>query len=254
LFCVFIFISNCAPNGESDVIKVDMTPNQVRVSQEERTAKFTKLVGRGVVEFRWSDDSGKHMEQGDLDFWKNGNAISFRISKLGELILWFGGENQHFWFFDLTGDETILTIGDKTKIFSDVQVALILLGLSPLPEGDLHIKDGVVSLWDEKGRLWEATFDRATNRPLVITLIEGEEKSTAIHRREVRVEIENKHELHWPITGGLIDLDEKQGNAEIKIVFSTLSTIVDEEPMEQVLDLDYLTKALKPEVIVEESK
>jgi hypothetical protein len=51
------------------------------------------------------------------------------------------------------------------------------------------------------------------------------------------------------MTGGLIDVTDTRGDTEIKIAFSSLSTIVEDEPMGRVLDSAYLRKALNPDVV-----
>lgn len=249
-----LFISGCAPQSSNETLQMGLTPDEVRITQSERTAMFGELVGRGVVEFHWTDDDGKHRNQGDLDFWKKGNAISLRVSKLGDLIMWFGGKDQEYWLFELSGDETKLTIGGDALMFRNIDVALVLLGLAPLPEGMLSVNKGIVSLQDNSNRLWEATFDPSSHRPLEMSVIDGKNKSIALHRRDIRVEIDNRHEVYWPVTGGLIDLFDTRGDTKIKIAFSALSTIVENEPMERVCNLEYLRKALKPTMIVEDTE
>ena len=49
------------------------------------------------------------------------------------------------------------------------------------------------------------------------------------------------------------DLEDSHETTKIKIAFSSLSTIVDEEPMDRVFDLDVLRGALKPTVIIDQS-
>jgi hypothetical protein len=204
------------------------------------------VVGRGVIEFRWTDDEGTHKEQGDLDFWKQGNSISLRISKLGELIAWFGGEGKNFWFFDMMGEESTLTIGGEQGMFNDIEVALILLGLNPLPEGETTAQDGIITVIDSVQRTWTVSFTQDGNRPLELSVTKEKRVMSALHRRSIRVEKDNLHELHWPETGGLIDFTDNQGNTEVKIDFSFLSTLVDEELMDRVMDLEYLKESLQP--------
>jgi hypothetical protein len=214
--------------------------------QTNRTSQFAILVGRGVIEFKWTDEKGSHNEQGDLDFWKQGNSISLRISKLGELIAWFGGTGEDVWFFDLMGDEPTLTIGGEQGMFHDIDLALILLGLQDLPIGEMNVDGQKVTVIDGKNRRWTTTFEPTTHRPIQIEFVDGDHVAKALHRNSIQVEIENAHELHWPYTGGLIDISDNQGNAEVKIAFSSLSTIVEDEPIERVMNLDYLKSALKP--------
>ena len=66
----------------------------------------------------------------------------------------------------------------------------------------------------------------------------------------LRVEIINLHEMNWPATPSLIDLKSNSQDTEIKLSFAALSTIVDDEPMERVFDLELLSKALKPKTVV----
>lgn len=251
IFVLVLLVTGCAPRGDSKTQEVDATSTEVRALQSHRTAQFMNLVGRGVIEFKWTDEHGTHKEQGDLDFWKQGDSISLRISKLGDLIAWFGGEGKHFWFFDMMGDEPTLTLGGEQGMFTDIDVALVLLGLRPLPDGELFVQQGVVTLIDEQNREWTATFDPSTHRPLDMKLVDAQHISKSLHRKGIRVEIANQHELYWPMTGGLIDFTDNRGNTEIKIVFASLSTIVQDEPMNRVMDLEYLRRALKPTQIVD---
>ena len=77
------------------------------------------MVGRGIIEFHWSDEDGKHRAQGDFDFWKFENEISLRVSKGGEPLMWIGCDETNHWMFDMLGDETILTINQEDIIFVD---------------------------------------------------------------------------------------------------------------------------------------
>ena len=246
LFCVF---AGCSQKSELVTLPASHTPTEVQKAERTRTAEFDELVGRGVVEFRWTDDSGNHREQGDLDFWKQGDTISLRVSKLGELLLWFGGDKNEHWLFDMLGDETSLTFDGNNGMFSDIATALVLLGLAPLPNGSMKIEKGVVILVDTNGNDWAATFDPISHRPLEMSVRSGEDVSSALHRKGIQVELANTHEIYWPMTGGLIDVTDTRGDTEIKIAFSSLSTIVEDEPMGRVLDSAYLRKALNPDVV-----
>ena len=250
LFVLILLASSCSTKGRQSTKKW-WNSSEIVLQQKTRTAQFANLVGGGAIEFSWSDEKGKHREQGDLDFWKQGDAISLRISKLGELIVWFGGRGKDIWFFDATGDETTLTIGGDEGMFKDVDVALILLGLKDIPVGEMHVDKFDVTLVDAQNRVWNSTLDPSTGRPTEIELIDGNRIAKSLHRTPIRVEIQNVHSLHWPETGGLIDLTDNQGNAEIKIAFSYISTVVEDEPMDRVMDLEYLTSALTPAIVSE---
>ena len=251
IFVCFFLVVGCAPRGDSNTQAVDSTPAEVREFQSQRTTQFEQIVGFGVIEFTWTDERGAHKDQGELDFWKQGDSISLRISKLGELLAWFGGKGTELWFFDMMGEEPTLTIGGDQGMFNDVRIALVLLGLEPLPEGTMEVRNGVVTLTDANESVWVATFDPTTNRPLKIQRTDEQHISTASHQKGISVEIENLHELYWPVTGGLIDLSDTRNSTEIKIAFSSLSTIVEDEPMNRVFDLNYLRNALKPTQVFE---
>jgi hypothetical protein len=247
LLFVFLFVAvGCSQRSNVPQPMSYATPEEVRELQLQRTEKFEELVGRGVIEFRWNDDDGSHMEQGALDFWKQGNAISLRVSKLGELILWFGGDQNQYWLFDLLGEDTVLTVDGDGAMFSDIQMALVLLGLSPLPEGSLSVSKGLVTLVDDAKRNWTIAYEPVTHRPLSIEVVEGDTVSQATHLRGIAVELDGVPALQWPITGGLIDVSDSRGNTEIKIAFETLSTLVSEERFDRVMNLAFLQKALRP--------
>lgn len=246
IFLFFLACTSCAPRVSAPN-RHQKSVDEITIAEQKRTESFHQLVGRGAIEFTWTDENGNHKEQGELDFWKQGDSVSLRISKLGELLVWFGGEGNDIWFFDLMEDEPTLTLGGKQGMFDDIEVALILLGLAPVPTSNATIEDGAYwSSKDEKGRTWKATFSDEDFRPLQISMRSGKQKAEATHIEGIRVEIDTRHELHWPITGGNIDLTDTRGNTEIKIVFSSLSTIVEDEPMDRVFDVEYLTTALKP--------
>ncbi len=248
ILSTFLVLS-CSQQKEVHKTVLDVSVEQIRQLQIERTEKFNEMVGRGVIEFRWTDDDGIHKEQGDLDFWKQGNAISLRVSKLGELLLWFGGYEKEYWLFDMLGDETKLTVNGDGAMFSDINVALVLLGLSTLPDGEMKIVDGVVTVNDNSGKIWTMLFEPTSYRPLSVSVVDDSYEAKAIHRSAISVELENIHELQWPKTGGLIDVEDSRGGTEIKISFSSLSTIVSEERFDRVMNREFLQKALRPSSI-----
>ena len=252
VFCCFALLasSGCASQTVTQTKQPRRTPQEMYAQQIDRTGSFDALVGRGVIEFHWSDEEGKHRAQGDFDFWRLGNAISLRISKGSEPLMWIGGDAQNHWMFDMLGDETKLSINQKDVIFSDVLDTLVLLGLAPLPEGKMTVEKGVVTV-EANERMWIATFDPTTHRPLEIEIIHGKQQTTALHRSGIKVELLNRNRLVWPETGKLIDIESSTTNTNVKIDFAWISTDTSEERMDRVFDLAFLRKALKPTVIEE---
>ena len=251
LLCCLMGVCSCAPLGDTSPKHIDVSPERVRLQQAERTSLFNELVGRGIIEFHWSDEQGNHRAQGDFDFWRSGDSISLRISKGSEPLMWVGGDQDNHWMFDMLGDETKLVINQKDGVFTQTTDSLVLLGLDPLPTGDIAMSGGLVTLVDSQKRTWKATFDPSTHRPLEITLYNGVNRSTALHRKGIKVEIPGKNRLSWPVTGGLIDIEDSNTNASTKIDFAWLSIDTGKERMDRVFDLAFLRSALQPTVVEE---
>jgi len=246
LFCFFlVLVSACASKNTIPKKQKMLTPQEVRQGQEKRTSAMKELVGRGVIEFHWRDEDGKHSAQGDFDFWRLGNAISLRVTKAGEVMMWLGGDEQNHWMFDMLGEETTLSVNQQDIIFSDILGTLVLLGLDPLPKGNMTIAHGVVTV-EATDRRWIATFDPSTHRILEISVKDENNNITALHQKGIKVELIKKNRLVWPVTGGLIDIASATENSSTKIDFAWLSTDTSEERMDRVFDLTFLRRALKP--------
>ena len=246
-FATYIFVLySCAPQGHYTSDDWAEKLPRLQKFQETRTYQFDQLVGHGVIEFAWEDEHGHHRKQGDFDFWKSGHSISLRISKVGELLVWVGSDLNTNWMFDLTEDDTTLRIDDEGSIFADSSIIFVLIGLAPIPEGDIIVEQDVVKTTEKNGRVWKANYEVKTYKPEWIQLQDGEQSIGSNMRDWLRVEIKNMHEMHWPTTPSLIDLKSNSQDAEIKLSFAALSTVVENEPMDRVFDLELLTKALKP--------
>ena len=248
-FCCFMLgFSSCAPRGDTSIQQQTVTPKEIRLQQARRTVNLNTLVGRGIIEFQWSDEDGKHRVQGDFDFWRSGCAISLRVSKGSEPLIWIGGDEQNHWMFDMLGDKKSLTINQEDVMFSNAKDMLVLLGLSPLPQGKIIVADGLVTVHSQE-RTWTASFDSLTHRPLDITLQHGIHRAFALHRSGIKVELLQKNRLLWPETGGLVDIESTTSNANVKIDFAWISTDTSEERMDRVFDLEFLRKAIRPSVV-----
>ena len=249
-FCFFfIAMTSCAPKGDTESRQKKITPDEIRSEQQNRTALLNELVGRGVIEFHWHDEDGKHRVQGDFDFWRLGNAISLRVSKAGEALMWVGGDEKNHWMFDMLGDETTLSINQQDVIFSDILDTLVLLGLNPLPKGNMTIDNGIVTV-QTNDRKWVAMFEPTTHRVLEIEVEDELHHISALHRKGIKVELMKKNSLVWPVTGGLIDIESTTTDAMTKIDFAWISTDTSEERMDRVFDLKFLQRALKPTKIM----
>ncbi|MDP7009565.1 MAG: hypothetical protein QGI78_08355 [Phycisphaerales bacterium] len=245
LCCCFFAISACAPRG-ARIVKEDTIPQaDILQAQIERTKYFGALVGRGVIEFHWVDEDGAHRAQGDFDFWKSGSALSLRISKGSEPLMWIGGDAHNHWMFDMLDEESKLLINQEDVTLSEIEHTLVLLGLTPLPSGETTTHQGIVSV-KANGETWQATYDPISHRPLRIELKNDKQQTTAMHRSGLKVELVGKNRLRWPASGKLIDIVSTTSDAEIKIDFAWLSTDTSQERMDRVFDVEFLQKALKP--------
>ena len=158
-FAVFIFVCcSCAPQKHYTADDWAEKLPRLQKYQESRTYQFGKLVGHGVIEFSWEDEKGHHRKQGDFDFWKSGESISLRISKVGELLIWVGSDSDTNWMFDLTEDDTTLRIDDEESLFADSSILLVLIGLAPIPEGDIVVEQDVVKTTEKNGRVWKSAL------------------------------------------------------------------------------------------------
>ena len=242
----------CLTACSSKVVSIHQykTASLAQSTQLQRTAQFTNLVGQGIITYRRTVKNKEQKDQCDFNFWKQGDSISLQVEKLDTLVAWFGGEGKNTWLFEMSKDETVLTIGGKHNMFDDIQVALTLLGLTPLPAGTLKLDGELVTLLDEEGRTWTATYHPYSYRPHEIVLSDGEHTLRAEHEDEIGVEVDNLSALGWPTTGSAVTIFDSRKNESIKIRFEYLSTIVEDEPFDYVMSLESLIKEYKPTKIV----
>ncbi len=110
-----------------------------------RLERLRTIYSRGVIEIRWSDETGRHFEQGNVDLWVAlPRHTALRVEKLGEVLLWLGSDDDHYWLFDRFGEETTLVVGRHEDAPRPVHATALtvrplslldLMGLTPLPDG-----------------------------------------------------------------------------------------------------------------------
>jgi hypothetical protein len=92
-------------------------------------ARLEQLHVDGLVELSWTDESGRHVEQGDLEVWFDGKgALSMRITKFGDVIAWTGWTPTGWFSFDLYNEPSSLLVGDPDVMggpLSRVSVSVI---------------------------------------------------------------------------------------------------------------------------------
>ncbi len=253
LFIPLLLLSACASSGP----KLHQYKNSslAQETQIQRTSLLTNLFGYGQISILWEDNDGKHKEHCDFDFWKQGDSLSLSMTKIEKTIAWFGGHGKDTWLFDMTGDETVLSIGGQNEfdMIDDTQVALILFGLEPLPAGKIAVDGEVVTVVDKEDRTWRAKYLPHSFRPHEITMQKEDYSIVAKYFGGRSVEVENMLELQWPETGKKIVLSDSRNTNTITFHFAFLSTIVDDEPFEFVMSLDRLSAKFKPALIAKDN-
>ena len=74
------------------------TAQSLALAQQHRLAAVSTLSLRGHAEISWRDNDSAHFDDGDFDLVaRPSNALSLRVSKLGERILWIGGGDGEWW-------------------------------------------------------------------------------------------------------------------------------------------------------------
>ena len=105
---MLITLTGCTPER----VKVrtrDIDPSDVRgllLKHNANLAGLDRLWARSVVEIQWrTADKKERFEQGD------GNVVivlpsklALSVGKLGNTLLWAGGDAERYWLFDLKGD------------------------------------------------------------------------------------------------------------------------------------------------------
>ncbi len=150
----------------------------------ERVDRVQELSARGVVELRWTDEDGRHLEQGDIDVWiAMPDRIALNISKFSERFMWIGSGAGRAWLFDFRGDRTTLDVvdaGDGRRQGGPVPInpatlvalcGLIRLPATPVPvEYDRDLDAFAVTV--AASVPLRMLLDRATGLPVRAELLE----------------------------------------------------------------------------------
>ncbi|MEM7227936.1 MAG: hypothetical protein AAF432_03890 [Planctomycetota bacterium] len=252
---------------------VDAAPtvsyDDVRLAYNARVDQLTEIYSRGVVELKWRDEAGKqHVEpQVDLDMWINlPRHTSFRLEKLGEVLLWAGSDAERFWLFDMLEAPTALVVGDHASRGAGDEslriaplLVLDMMGLAHLPDRAGVAKP--VTMVDDSWRVETVTderhlviyLDAETQRPRAVELLgdDGQIRARSIISREARLEIRGVISLNQPFVPSLIDIDVDDGAMSMKIALGEPTADGIESELNVVFDRNRLAQSLRPDEIVE---
>jgi len=238
----------------------------------DQVAALKSLSATGVVELRWTDESGGHFEQGEMDLWLVMPwQLALRIHKLGEDFLWLGASEQNFWLFDLRNrDQAVLHVGSHQQGETDESAPLkvkplVLLDLCAMTQ--LSLPEGApdaAALFDNAQNAWvvpatgrggpvRVFFDARSSLPIRIEAVGGDGQTALFSRiapaRFAPVEIPGVSAGSYPRIPTLIDLLDPQSKDEVKIAIDEQSLSYRDQqqpPNPRVFDLQLLIKRFQP--------
>jgi hypothetical protein len=172
---------------------------QIATAHNQRLAGLGQVYADGVVELRWSDDRGRHFEQGDVELWLAlPERAAIDITKFGERLMWLGCDARYAWVFEFDKkDGTALRLADRDgardgdvdderpnddlpidDLPIDPGIIIALAGLDRLPEtGEAVARDQARDAWvlnvNGNRAPLRIYFDRRTTLPLRVEMIDG---------------------------------------------------------------------------------
>ncbi|MGD9688417.1 MAG: hypothetical protein AB7K52_04380 [Phycisphaerales bacterium] len=103
-------LASCGPAKPLDV------PEYARVegASRERVAGLDRLWSRATVQIRYTDNKNeRRFEQGEghlrIEFPTH---VALSAGKIGQTLFWLGCDDRRYWWFDLTGDDRVATVGE----------------------------------------------------------------------------------------------------------------------------------------------
>lgn len=223
-----------------------------------QTQSLERLQFDGQVQFEWRDDDGKHMEQGDLAHWLDGDTrSSMRVTKFGDVFVWAGADPSHVWVFDFLSEPSVLRVAkDSTSLGVDALAARpavlrMLLGLDAFPMNSTVVIDQshtVVTAETLGGQL-EARLTGEPLRPVQISMtFLDQPRVVAIHRwttGEVRIEGAYAQRR----LARVVDVRDDTTTVKIRTSVAQALTSAEMNDRSNVFDVEKIKAHLKPEVV-----
>lgn len=244
-----------------------------------RVDQLRRVTSRGVIELNWTDDRGRHREQGDLDLYiELPRNTAFRVSKVGETYFWFGSDAQQYWVFDLSNrDQRTLHVdahGQTGSLHDEAAIVeplalLDLMGLSRIVSTTDHpdAATGYSEAFDAwivtgrgEGGLVRLFINRHRRLPSRIELLSAADEAEPVAYSRIymdryrSVPVAGAPQASWPHIATNVDVilatEEEEENAGfLKIALGEPTTIVDDAAFDRVFDLDRLKRAHRPDRI-----
>lgn len=268
---VLMLLASCQkpPIGETDAPGLEAPPYvTLAEAHNARIDRLGTIYARGVIELRWSDDDGKHIEQGDLDLWiALPHQTALNISKFGERLMWLGSDDRQSWLFDFRGDETVLyrSTGDQrsddradAQLPIDPAALLRLSGLirlppeepqGPAPVGYNAQLDAWVVMIPLPSEVLRLHLDRATLLPVRVEALSPDGRVRLYSRlrldRYESVAMVGVGPGQRPKFPTLIDIFNADDTAAVKVAARSPT----DQVKDRFFDLDWLMSVFVPDRI-----
>ncbi len=274
-----VVVASCKSPGRPDeAARPAQTPTFQELAQahNSRVKQLQKVYADGVIEIRWTDQEGRHFEQGDMEMWLSLPWLTaLRVEKLGEVLLWLGSDQERYWLFDMTGQEKVLYVGshdDSLTVAGALSIRplamLDLMGLSPLAQGadpppavDYDPKDRtwVVPIAGRAGPL-RMYFNVQSLLPVRVEALaaDGAISMSSTLQQYESVSQKGVLSVASPKMAELIDIalspsSPEQGSKTagptaglVKIALEEATTYLDADTLARVFDLERLKSGLRP--------
>jgi len=215
-----------AADGEHDVPRYEV----LAAAHNDRIERLGTIAARGVIEMWWTDDDGRHYEQGELDVWiALPRRTALRVSKLGHVFMWIGSDDRQTWLFDFRDGVTTLhlvegsQVADKGAIPFEPTLLLELGGLTPLPAagGEVrYVRDH--DAWEVRAPDRPVLFlDRQSLLPVRAELLDEDGRvllySAMKLTRYERVDLAGVSPLGGPMFPTLVNIKGTDGRFEVQV-------------------------------------
>lgn len=274
-----LLVSACQPRGPRDGVDLEAIPGYAALATQhnDRAKLLDKLYANGVVEIRWTDDKGKHFEQGDVDIWlRMPNEVALQVTKMGERLFWLGANADASWFFDLRkAGQTFAEIDDPTAqavaedgapLAVSMATLLELMGLAEIPAAKPENAPDVT--YDETTKAWVATtqgsagpmrifIDVERNLPVRVELLQASQGEAAFQgellvysvlplRSYEYVFVAGRAVDQFPRVPTTVDIHRADGSGRLKL---SVGKPVSDDPSfhDHYFDLNWLLAALQPD-------